>query len=353
MQARKRSATARVSRGLLGLGLGLATLLLPGCERELGVYTLCSYEGNWKANVCVDAIYDPYYTFWDLMTAGTDAPYADSDDSHRLRNSEVHIQTVLPIGGDSFKGWDQYDLVFFYGHHNTVVPPHPHDSFGYYTYSGGSWTHHTGYLDTIDWGHATPYDYWAIRPVTDANNHPGSVNYLYHSYTSALLGGTRDYSGGNLPWRREWNDPIQYEDYGRLGSGDLEWLILHGCQAVITANEDGSTYLPLALDTFAPTQGGWHIVMGHYVSYYTSQLEPLDGFAADLLAGVPIQTAYFDTDPALNTSAIAAEDSPFTWAASTMANDRWDDALADVDDATLFSQRWIVPWGVAQHSGSE
>jgi hypothetical protein len=285
------------------------------------------------------------------MNSSSGSPYAGSG-SHRLHNNEVHIQTVIPISGDSYKSWDQYDLVFFYGHNNTIVPPHPHHWFGYYNYVAGSWVYDSGYLDTIGWGHTTNYDYWATRPINNANVHPGSVTYLYHQYTSSLIGDVYDYSGGNLPWRRHWNDPLQYETYDKLGELDLEWLILHGCQAVITASEDG-TYNSLALNAFAPVHGRWHIILGHYKSYYTSQLTPLVSFANDLLAFVPIQTAYFDTDPDNNSSAIAAETMPFSWAGSTMENDEWANAMSDYPGTNLFSQRWIIPLGtLASHWGA-
>jgi hypothetical protein len=326
----------------------LIMTLLAGCA-ELGVYTLCSYEDNWKGNVCVENVYDPYYDFWKVMTAGGYAPYASPLRSHRLRNSKVHIQTIIPISGDSHKSWDEYDMVFFYGHHNTIVPPHPHSMFRYSNYINGTWVQDTGYLDTIGWGHTTSYDYWAIRPVNNAHIYPASVTYLYNKYTSSLIGQVYDYSGGNVPWRKHWYDGINHENYGKLGDKDLEWLILHGCQAVITANEDGS-YNPLALNVFAPAHGRWHIVLGHYVSYHTYELQPLDSFAYDLLANVPIQTAYFDTDPSLNTSAIAAETTPFSWSNSTIVNDRWDDPMVDYPGTDIFSQRWIVPLGnVASH----
>lgn len=130
-----------------------------------------------------------------------------------------------------------------------------------------------------------------------------------------------------------------------MGNKDLEWLILHGCQAVITANMDGSDN-SMALRCFHWVQGSFHIVLGHYRSYYTSQLRPLAGFALDLLNGVPVQEAYFDVDPDRNSSAIAAEANPFPgWANSTMARDRWTSPLPDQKDASIFSQRWIRPEG--------
>jgi hypothetical protein len=126
-------------------------------------------------------------------------------------------------------------------------------------------------LDDIGWGHLTPYDYYPTRPIANADVHPAAVTYLYNEYTSSLLGGSYDYDGGNRPWQQRWNDPIQYFSYGELGDLDLEWLILHGCQAVITANEDG-TYNNLAVRCFCPVSGRYHI-MGHYISYSISSMK--------------------------------------------------------------------------------
>lgn len=327
----------------------IGALLLFGCTspREIGVYTLCNYEDSWKSNVCVNSALDPGGNFWTLMTSGTGSPYADSDGSRRYQNSEVTIETVLPIAGDSKKGWDEFDLVFFYGHHNMIVPPHPHSGFGYYTYNGTTWDYNYGLLDDIGWGNTTPYDYYTTRGITSGNTHPGSVTYLYHKYTSALLGGLYHYGqGSGMLWRVEWDDPIIYAPYGtkawQLGAIDLEWLILHGCQAVITANESGTNYNSMGLKCFHWTQGKFHIVLGHYRSFYTTDLKSLNQFAIDLMAGVPVQTAYFDVDPDNNSSAIAAEPYPFPgWSASTMANDKWTNQMTDNENTSIFSQRWI------------
>lgn len=318
---------------------------LGGCNRELGVYTLCSYEDNWKGNVCISPSLDPYHDFWNIMNSGSGSPYADSDESQRFLNSEVNIKTVIPIPSDDFKSWDEFDLVFFYGHNNTIVPPHPHDWFHYYNYESGSWVYKSGFLDEIDWGKTTNFDYYAIRPINYADHYPGSLTYLYYKYTSSLLGAPYDYGGGGHHWRLHWDDPLEYLVYDQLGDKDLEWLILHGCQAVITANEAG-IYDPLGVNCLHWVQGKFHIVMGHYISYSTATMKPLAGFAYDLLSTVvPIQTAYFDVDPDNNTSAIAAETTPFTWAASTMVNDKWSDPMEDYSDTSIFSQRWIVPLG--------
>jgi hypothetical protein len=325
--------------------------LMVGCyEDELGVYTLCSYEAGWKGPVCVSPAYDPYQDFWNLMTSGADPNGASLSRSRRYLNSEVTIPAIIPVPGRSQKCWDEFDLVFFYGHNNTIVPPHPHDWFGYSNYVGGAWVHNSGYLDDIGWGHLTPYDYYPTRPIVNANVYPAAVTYLYNEYTSCLLGGPYDYGGGNRPWQQRWNDAVQYFSYGELGDLDMEWLILYGCQAVITANEDG-TYNNLALRHFCPISGRYHIIMGHYISYSTSSMKPLADFANDLMSGVPIQCAYFDTDPDHNTSALAAERNPFPgWPASTMVNDRWRSPVADNPNASVFTMRWILPLSLSATS---
>lgn len=329
----------------------LLFLLCAGCQRSLGVYSLSQYENGWKDTVTLPAAYDPYYDFYTAMTAGTDAPYADPVDSRRYKDSEVTIRSVLPIPGDDLKSWDEFDLVFFYGHNNTIVPPHPADWFHYSTYnsSTNTWTGHWGILSDIGWGDTTPYDYYALRPIDYADVYSGAVTYLYNEYTSSLLGGMYDYGGGGHFWREHWYDPAELMIYDQLGDIRLNWLILHGCQAVITANEDGS-YNPLGLSWFHWVQGKVHMVLGHWISYSTSYItssgDPLTNFASDLLSGVTVQTAYFDTAPYHNVSAIAAEANDATWVTSTMANDKWIDAMEDNEDASVFSQRWVVTsWG--------
>lgn len=333
-----------VSPWLLPAGAVGFILLFSTCK-SVGVYTLCSYEDNWKANVCVSSTYSPDGDFWSIMTDEANSNHADADDSRSYRNQDVNILTVLPIEGDDWKGWDDFDLVFFYGHHNTIVPPHPHHYFDYYLYNGSSWNEYSGYLDEIGWGHTTNYDYYATRPVNNAHLNPAAVNYLYYKYTSSLTGGDYDYGGGSRPWRLRWNDPVQSLDYGELGDLNLEWLILHGCQAVITANEDGSAYNALGMKVFAPVHGKYHMILGHYASYYTSNLKPLDQFANDLLSGESVKEAYFKVDPATNTSVIAAESMPFSWSTSTMETDTWTEPVKDIEDALVFSLCWIDDLG--------
>lgn len=63
-------------------------MFICGCpgnwKNELGVYTLCAYESNWKGNVCVDHAHDPYYDFWDVMNCGTSSECAHSSSRRRV-----------------------------------------------------------------------------------------------------------------------------------------------------------------------------------------------------------------------------------------------------------------------------
>jgi hypothetical protein len=152
---------------------------------------------------------------------------------------------------------------------------------------------------------------------------------------------------------------------GGLGANDLEWLILYGCQAVIVADSDGTTYHPMGVEAFRRTWDGFHIIMGHYISYFTCSLVDLSHFADGLRAGVPVQAAYFLTAPDLNSSAISAEyyaglaegveqaDGPenhFDWAlldwflrnGSIMNTDTWTNPNEDLSrEPNIWYTKWI------------
>jgi hypothetical protein len=336
-------------------------------ERELGVYSLSSYENNWKGNVSIGKVFDPYYAFWSVMANPGYVNHCNLQHSKRYMNKEVNVRTVLVLEGDNYKSWDEFDLVFFYGHNNTIPAPHPDDDYNLFEfkiYVNGTWQDYEkngvkGINQAkVGWGTMdAPFDYWTYRPITYADLWPGAVTYLHNEYTSCVLGYPYDYGGGFIDpygaYREHWYDTPKGWDNERLGEIDLEWLILHGCQAVITCNENGTKSLDLALRIFRPIHGRYHIVMGHYCSYSTLYLKPLDQFAYDLIvgkSGVPIQTAYFDTDPDGNTSAFAAESDkgPFYWSNSVISQDRWLNPMPDYPETQRFSQRWVVPSGVNQ-----
>jgi len=318
--------------------------------RKLGVYSLWKYENEWKGNVGVGPELDPYHDFWDLMVNGSGAYSVDKGSSARFLNQEVTAKTVLPIPGVSLKSWDDFDMVFFYGHNNTIVPPHFDSDFECYLLQQGQWQ---AQKPCNNWGTASmPCDYYASGSITKGHIFPGALTYLYHEYTASLLGDPYDYGGGEPEassqyYRVHWFDNPTKVQYGKLGAKNLKWLILHGCQAVITAQHSGS-YIPLAYRALSEVHGGYHIVLGHYHSFSTSDLEPLEPFGFDLICGVPIQAAYFDTDPMTNSSAVAAESTPFSWATSTMVNDTWLAPVSVPSQADTFSQRWIVSTNVVQ-----
>lgn len=189
------------------------------------------------------------------------------------------------------------------------------------------------------------FDYYASGSIKNAHLFPGAVTYLFHVYTASLLGDPYDYGGGEPEgspqfYRVHWFDQKQQIQYGKLGAQNLKWLILHGCQAVITAYN--GKYFHMAAKALSEVHGGYHIILGHYNSYALDYLKPLTPFGFDLICGVPVQTAYFDTDPNSNSSAIAAEKTPFSWNTSTMVNDTWLSPVTVPSNTNTFSQRWIV-----------
>lgn len=328
-------------------------------KHELGVYSLYKYgkvNGKaWKGDVIPDYVDDPAGAFWETMTAGISSKYAHYTSKCRV-NEQVKHQTVFPT--DGWKDWDQFDMVFFYGHNNMITPPHSHEETGTF------WTNHDlDWLETsgkwADWGtEALPFEYFNYD-VTDGPDFPGSVTYLYEPFTAVLLGyqfkagetSTYQLSAQNTP---AGNTPKTTKKFASgLGTNDLEWLFLHGCQAVIVANKDGSEYNPMGVKAFAKTWDGFHIIQGHYRTYNTSQLKELVSFANDLLSGVSIQTAYFETDPANNTSAISAECKPHNYIGgiekylsddSYMNNDTWTNPMGDISNPAFGNFFYYVKW---------
>jgi hypothetical protein len=265
-------------------------------EHELGVYSLFQYEGDWKGNVEIDYESQPEGAFWDLMTGGVSAEYAHHTSRRRI-NSQVNYRTVFPISGDGWKDWDSFDMVFFYGHNNSLAAPHPTFESKVWSNNSGIWEQISGHF--YDWGTPIlPFEYYIID-VVDGLTHPSSVTYLYEAYTSALIGhhqfnpdfawpvqlSAQDTPGGNTPRTFTWCT-------GGLGTNDLEWLILFGCQAVIVADSDGITYNPMGVNAFRKAWDGFHLILGNYRSFpaFHNDLSP---FADGLRAGMPVQAAYF------------------------------------------------------------
>ena len=215
------------------------------------------------------------------------------------------------------------------------------DPFDCYVWGNNDWLKNSCDLTTTGWGTVQiPFDYYANRPIKNAAQYPAAVTYLYHKHTASLLGGPYDFGGGERPYKLKWEDPAQKVTYGKLGSQSLKWLILYGCKAVINSDENGD-YLPLANKALTAVHGGYHMILGHRYSYFTSDLMPTETFARALLFGRPVQEAYFEIDPIQNSSALAAEDYPFNWETSTMERDTWVYPIAVPNPAFAFSERWI------------
>jgi len=338
-------------------------------DHELGVYSLWEYgEYNgelWKETIAVDDPENPAGAFWDIMTGGTSDEYAYTT-SRRRENDEVTYQTVFPIPGDGWKSWDQFDMVFFFGHNNMITPPHPTPSdpggggFFFWSNESGSWQKISEAW--VFWGtRDMPYEYY-YRDVTSGREQPGSVTYLWEPFTSALLGYQFQPEELSYYQKSAQDTPSRNSSgtYGAftsgLGTDDLEWLILYGCQAVIVANQDGSSYNSMGVDAFSRTWDGFHIIMGHYRTYETRQLRDLTPFADHLLSGMPVQAAYFLTDPAQNSSALSAECKPWYRSMSSYLNnysymntDTWTDPKPDINSRCRprsFLRRffWYVKW---------
>ena len=289
-------------------------------NHELGVYSLYEYGNQWKSpvspydNLGDLAGYhaDPAGAFWDIMSGLATDKYAHQE-SKRIINQQMTYHTVFPVQGSSAKNWDEFDMVFFYGHNNMITVKDDTDKAEVWTNKSGSWEKDKSGKRYFDWGTTNlPYEYYPKDVVTGVS-HPGAVVYLYEPHTSALLGyhfqpsqlSTYQLKAQDKP---DENSPGTTGTFtSGLGTNDLDWLILHGCQAVIVANRQGSQYDNMGVEAYKKTYDGFHIILGHYRSYTVGYLTDLSSFAFDLLAGMPVQAAYFLTDPNHNSSAISAE----------------------------------------------
>ena len=336
-------------------------------QHELGVYSLFDYEADWKVNVEIwELTYEsqPEGAFWDLMTSGISSEYAHHTSRRRV-NSQVNYRTIFPIPGDGWKDWDSFDLVFFFGHTNMITPPHPCriDYEDFWSNSSGVWERVSSQYCL--WGTLTlPFEYY-VMDVVDGPTHPSSVIYLHEPYTSVLMGNhqfnpdydwpiqlsAQDTPDGNSPGTIDWCR-------GGLGTNDLEWLILHGCQAVIVADADGEVYHPLGVEALRHAWDGFHIILGSYRSFgaFPNDLSPL---ADGLRSGVTVQGAYFLVDPFNNSSAISAERLAFLLPepdlfdfalrnGSMMNTDTWTSPAPDLGGrADIWYAKWI------RHAGTD
>ena len=171
-------------------------------QHELGVYSLTDYgeveyggeRVTWKPKIDVPPDYPHYYpeydpanNFWDTMTGGLTSEYAHHTSKLR-KNEQVNIRTIFSIPGDGWKDWDQFDLVFFFGHNNMITPPHPCELLEFWSNHSGAWTKITG--DHCDWGKAAlPYEYYH-QDITGTDISPGSVVYLTNLLLQPYWDGT-------------------------------------------------------------------------------------------------------------------------------------------------------------------
>ena len=317
-----------VTFGALGAIIFAVALILPtspalafssNSSHHLGVYSLYqykeyynnktgSYEG-WKDPVNLPYEADPAQLFWEAMTSGTTSEYA-SVNSNKYVNGEVNIFTILPLDAlvsYTQANWNKYEMVFFYGHNNTapdVNDTSNEEAFWSNNNSNGTWEKIIG--NWSQWGtNALPYEYFWTDIYT-AKYFPGAVIYLWEPFTSILIGRFYHFDPQNPSFGQisaqdspDGNLTQTLSCSGGLG-GDLKWLILHGCQAVMVASFWGDQYNHTGVKAFSPTWAGFHLVLGHYRSYDVTHSKDLKPFADGLRAGLPVQAAYFLTDPEHN-----------------------------------------------------
>jgi hypothetical protein len=274
-------------------------------DHRLMVYSIQTYgtyyddcDGDnkaWKGDIPLQSFQDPYGDFWNyiMLNCHTDA-CAHSQSIRRL-NSEV--TTTSMAGSD---GWHDADMVFFFGH-NTMIQPQwshsfpiwHHESYGYYD----EWCADT--VNWVDWGTpAEPYTYHRHEVHDAAVDNAYAVYYAYEPFTSILIG--QDFVEGTWLNEETWNQVLPDVYQGALGSGDTEWIIGHGCNtATVAMYQNGSSADPivpteLGVSAWSRSWDRLHMVLGHYLSTYTT-LEPgLTMFALDLRGGDVIRDAYFD-----------------------------------------------------------
>ncbi len=235
--------------------------------------------------------------------------------SIRKRNSGVSVNNMAR----SSNGWQDADMVFFYGHTTQMQPQWDIDGFKvwrkYESEPAPYWCEKS-VSDWTDWGtSAEPYRYHRADPVNNASLSTAySVLYAYNALTSILIG--HDYREGT--WYTEnVKDSTGTARSGKLGP-ETEWVVAHGCNAATVAkyfstgescssgatceDEEGcwngkchnTTNTPLGVNAW---DGAWdrlHLVLGHYIGTYTSMLPDLGLFASDLKSGDVVKDAYFD-----------------------------------------------------------
>jgi len=291
---------------LLVSTLGLAGLVLAGdadagsnnVEHELVVYSLKTYGTyagqNWKSTINTAFTYmDPYQDFWSTIynCTGTECAHTNSA---RYQNSQVTVnQMATEISTQTDRGWDGSDFVVFYGH-NTMIQPQWQDSFDLWRYNSEFFTWYHYYLnDWSAWGTNTEKYQYHQSPVTDASlTNAFAVFYGTNPFTSILIG--KDFPKiGNWNTENTWNQSTA-DTRDNHFTGEVEWIIANGCNAVTVANPEGTSGLSLGVNAWSKSWDGLHMVLGHYYSTDVGRLPNLNAYAGDLKSGGLVQAAYFD-----------------------------------------------------------
>lgn len=220
-------------------------------EHELVVYSLKNYGAYagqaWKVAIETTPGQDPYQDFWSSMynCSGNECAHTYSA---RYENSAVTVnQMATNQETQTDRGWSGSDFVVFYGH-NTMIKPQWSESFHIWRYNSEFFTWYQSTLtDWIAWGTTSEKYEYHRSWVSDASlTNPYAVFYGHNPFTSILIG--KDFpNAGSWETENTW-DQTTADTRDNHFSGEVEWIIANGCNAVTVANPDGSASLGLGVN---------------------------------------------------------------------------------------------------------
>ncbi len=366
-----------------------------GSLHKLGVYRI-SYYGTtgayrilnhgecsakqssvyWKPSLQMNSYpeQDPYVELWKSMGTNCSGYGCANTQSMRYMDQQVTHSTI--VGGQD--SWQNYNMVFFFGHNNTISnnngPSYFIRRYNYCTEDGG-WAHRWyvnksgsparwGTTDQVG-GYDYAYCYHRDGWITNTDIQPGGVVYLYNAFTSLLIG-RNDFrtNTSSVEYKSTWNGQVKnYNPEGGLGrnkNDNLKWLILHGCHGVVVENQNGQ-YDPQGIQVFGNAWNKLHIVLGHNTDVYLGATGDLSAFSNWLITGVPVRTAYFYMDyynsGSQQASAISGEDESSRTCGYENINriPVWVCAISP-DETTMHKDDWLSPepnktptWWYTQH----
>jgi len=360
-------------------------------NHELMVYSIEYYDNfyddcidqsiRWKPTIPLDNDYeikDPASSnstikgFWYKMYDNCTISQCAHTESYKYTGSQVTVNNMLQADN----GWNDADMVFFYGHNTTIRPQWSNPDMELWKtwldLGSGGWVWCKQEDEWLDWGTATePYRYHR-NLITDASlSNAMAVFYAYNPLTSVLVG--EDFVDGTWYSENTYDQTLATARSGRLNS-EIEWFVANGCNAVTVAMyqygdpEDPIVATALGVNAWKDSWNGQHLVMGHYYSTTAIGLPILGGDAANsfnvgLKVGDIMKDAYFDAhtenyepDPAKYQPA-AISVSPQSCCSGTypliycptggcagdfMHTDHWNLTLADLTTNFYYTTSWRV-----------